>query len=380
MHLFKTRLKCLFRNKPLLFWTLIFPLIMSLLFNFAFKGLMGGKSLNTIGVVVVDNEYLKADFLDLIQSSKISNDKPLFHVQVKTHDEAKLLLSNNQVQGLIAYKNEHEMTLTLNSGGINQTIIKTFLDEYLQVDAAITSIMILSEGSSNIDDIINSLTSNQNYLVEQQNNRQNPNNALNYFYSLIGMALIYGGFWGTDAIINLQANLSSKGMRVAISPVKRFKLLLIFFSCAFIVHFLEIIILLLFMKLGLGIIFNSNIFLILLICAIGSLTGITYGAFIAIALKKANEGIKVAVTTITGVLGGFLAGMMVPSIKYYITTKIPILGYINPVNVIADGLYSLYYFPTHERFYLNICILCFMTISFIIGTYLFFRRDRFESI
>lgn len=380
MHIFKTRLKCLYRNKSLLFWTLLFPIILSIFFNFAFAGLVSGESLKTIDVVIVDNEYLSDEFIELIKDVKINDEKRLFNVGVHSTSDAEELLRNNSVQGIIEFLEDQSITLTLNNGGINQTIIKTFLDEYLQVNQAITSIIVLSGGTADINDIVKELTANKQYLKEKETGRKNPNFALNYFYSLIGMALVYGGFWGTNAIINLQANLSFKGLRVAISPTNRFKLLLIYLGGSFVVHFLEIIILLLFLTLFLGVSFNSNIFLMLLVCVLGSITGISFGAFMAIALKKASEGVKVAITSITGVFGGFLAGMMTPTIKYLVTTKMPILGYINPVNVITDSLYSLYYFPTLERFYLNIIILSIMAVVFMVGTYLFFRRDSYESI
>lgn len=380
MHLFKTRMKCLLRNKTKIFWTLLFPLIMALLFNFAFKGLMTGQTLKTINVAIEENEYLTDNFLTMITKGQISENVKLFNVLVKSYDEAKTLLDKNGVEGIISFTNQQEISLTFNNDGINQTIIKTFLDEYLQANEAITNITIISNGDVDVFDLVEAMTNKNPYLKEKVTKRGVANNALNYFYALIGMAIVYGGFWGTDIAINLQANLSPKGMRMAISPVKRFKLLLIYFLCAFIIHFSEIIILLLFMNYGLGIVFNNNILLILLICAIGSLTGITYGAFVALALKKASEGVKIALTTITGVVGGFLAGMMTPSVKYFIITNIPPLAYLNPVNVITDGLYSLSYFPTNERFFLNIMILTLMVTFFSSVSYLFFKRDSYESI
>ena len=34
MHLFKVRLKCLLRDRTILFWTLFFPIILATFFNF----------------------------------------------------------------------------------------------------------------------------------------------------------------------------------------------------------------------------------------------------------------------------------------------------------------------------------------------------------
>ena len=81
---------------------------------------------------------------------------------------------------------------------------------------------------------------------------------LTYFFALLGMALIYGGFWGTDNIINLQANMSGKGIRIAVSPVNRFKTLLIYTLCAFLVHILIISIILFYLLVIIGVILVQN--------------------------------------------------------------------------------------------------------------------------
>jgi ABC-2 type transport system permease protein len=76
----------------------------------------------------------------------------------------------------------------------------------------------------------------------------------------------------------------------------------------------------------------------------------------------------------------FLAGMMIIDIKYIIADKVPILGYLNPVNLISDALYSLYYYDTYDRFLLNIIILCAITAFFGSVSYLRLRRKAYASI
>jgi ABC-2 type transport system permease protein len=129
-----------------------------------------------------------------------------------------------------------------------------------------------------------------------------------------------------------------------------------------------------------GVTFGNNLPYVMLLCVLGSFTGISFGAFIAIILRKSSEGMKVAVTSITGVLGGFLSGMMNANVKYFIDTEFPIVSRINPVNVMTDGLFSLYYFPTKERYFTNIMILGIMIVVFVTVTYINFRRDDYESL
>ena len=65
-HNFKYSLKVLFRNKPLIFWTYIFPLILALLFNLAFKDIESNEVLKTIDIIIRGNpifKYCKNDIL-----------------------------------------------------------------------------------------------------------------------------------------------------------------------------------------------------------------------------------------------------------------------------------------------------------------------------
>ncbi|HHX00627.1 MAG TPA: ABC transporter permease [Acholeplasmataceae bacterium] len=376
MHLFKSRMLTLFRNKILIFWSLIFPIILATFYNFAFANMNNTDILKTINVAVVENDDLDENLITVMEDVKI-DDLDLFLPQVVNKEVSEKLLNDGDVIGIIEYLGTN-LTLTVNENGLRQTITKSFLDEYLQTSAVIYDLVVIGGGDFN--EVYDDLTSNINYLDEVSESRNKLNMVLTYFFALLGMALIYGGFWGTDNIINLQANMSGKGIRIAVSPVNRFKTLLIYTLCAFLVHILIISIILFYLLVIIGLDFGAKLSYILVVCLLGSLVGISFGSFVTIALKKVREGVKVLITTVVGVLGGFLAGMMVPDMKYIVQTKLPILKYINPVGVISDALHSLNYYGASSRFYINIIVLIVMFITFTIGTYMFYRRDSYESI
>ena len=76
----------------------------------------------------------------------------------------------------------------------------------------------------------------------------------------------------------------------------------------------------------------------------------------------------------------FLAGMMASSIKILIERNIPILNKLNPVALITDALYSLYYYNTYDRFFGNIMYLSLVTLIFVLGTIFFMRGKKYESL
>lgn len=376
MHLFKVRMLTLIRNKTLIFWSLIFPIVLATFYNIAFKNLNNTDLLETIDIVIIDSLDKDENLISAMENAK-SGEINLFNLKIENEENAYKLLNDNEVYGILEFK-DNGVKLIVNSSGIRQTITKSFLDTYLQTTSAILELSAI--GNGDLNQIISELSNNVSYLDEITEKRIKANIILTYYYSLIGMALIYGGFLGTDNIINLQANMSGKGVRIAVSPAKRFKTLLIYTLCAFLIHLLLMAIFMLYLLLVVKLDIKDKLPYLALVCVLGSLLGISFGSFIAIALKKAKEGVKILITSVTGVLGGFLSGMMVIDMKYIIQTKMPILNFINPVGLISDALHTLNYFGVTARFTLNIIILCIMIIAFTIGTYLFYRRDNYESI
>ena len=64
VHNFKYSLKILFKNKGLLFWTFIFPIILGTLFNLAFSNIEKTETFNKIDVAITpnNNSYIKSTF------------------------------------------------------------------------------------------------------------------------------------------------------------------------------------------------------------------------------------------------------------------------------------------------------------------------------
>jgi ABC-2 type transport system permease protein len=358
---------------------MLFPIILAIFFRAAFSNLSTAESFETIPVAIVQSEN-HPDLKTTMDLVAFSEDKMMFETQTADEATAIQLLDNNEVRAIITISPAKEILLTLKYAGLSETIIKSFLDEYLQTTSAITTIMIATSGSIPIDDLLAQLQNQETHINQVGLHTANPDMMLVYFYSLIGMALMYGGFWGTNETIDLQANLSAKGLRVTVGPIKRFRLLLTNLSAAFIIHFGEILFLLFFITVILGVNLGNNLGYIILLCALGSFTGITFGAFISLLLKKAGEGTKTAFTILIGIVGGFLSGMMYANIKYYVLTTFPLLAWINPVHLMSDALFSLYYFPTLDRYIFNLILLVVLLIIFLVGTLLCFRRDDYESI
>lgn len=375
-HIFINRLKILIRSKTAIFWTLVFPIILATLFNLAFSNITSGENFQVIDLAVVNNENFKKEenFKVLIESlSNVSKDQ-LFNTQYVTEEEAKTLLQDNEISGYIIVN--EKINIVVKNNGINQSTIKSVVDNYYQVVSVINNI-----SKSNPEAIRNGVLEKLNEKINNFNDISNENvdAIVVYFYTLIGMICLYGGTFGVNAVVETEANLSKKGARVSVSPVHKFKLLLASFLAAIIIHYSEVLVLLGYLMFILKIDLGNQVLPVLLLTFVGSLAGTSLGTLIGVSNKK-SENMKMSILISVTMLFSFLAGMMVLQIKYIIANKIPLLAHINPVNFITDGLYSLYYYNTLDRYFYNVIGLLVFTLVMFLISYIFIRRKKYDSI
>lgn len=377
-HIFKNRLKCIIRDKTMIFWTLAFPLILATFFNLALSNIDSHEMFNSIDIAVVKNEAYQKDenFRDFLEKAS-QGDSKLFNIQLGTEEEAEKLLDKGKVVGYILVGGK--ITLNVKNSGIYQTIVKSALDQYIQTASSVTNIAThnpkaLSNG------LIEDINDRRTYTKDIQLGRQGkPDSVVTYFYALIAMSCLYGAFFGLKEITDSQADLSKRGARLNVAPVHKLKALIAGLSAAYIVLLLEILTLMSYLVFILKVDFGNQIGYIFLTCIIGCTTGLSFGAVISAVVKK-REGVKIAILIGGTMTMSFLSGMMFGEMKYIIEKNVPALSYINPAALIADALYSLYFFDSHTRFFTNIGLLSVFTIIFSLTTYLITRRRQYASL
>ena len=377
-HIFINRFKCIIRDKQLIFWTLMFPILLGTLFNLAFSNLNKAESFVKINLGIIDNtEYQKSPLKMTIAFVSTENNEQngMFRVTLTDVAGADELLKNNKIDGYILMNKG--ATLVVKQNGLNQSILKSFLDDYNQSSATYAS--ILKSDPTKYQELLLNSANRLDFLKASSSTNANPDTTLNYFYSLIAMACLYGGFMGMNEILSIQADMSSQAARLNLAPVHKMRVLVYDLLAAVAVHYSTILIVLAYVSFVLKVNFGDKIFFIMLLSLLGSMTGLAFGAFVGAALKK-SEGVKIGILTGVTMSLSFFAGMMYVDIKYMIAKAAPIMAYINPANVITDGFYSLYYYDTYSRFFVNAGILCVFIFVLCFLTYMILRRRRYASI
>jgi len=375
-HLFKNRLKVMLKNKVVIFWTLGFPIILGTLFFMAFSNITASEQFDPIAIAVVETSEYESDlyFQQMMEALSVSGENQLFETQYLSEEDAKKLLETNEIEGYILY--EDTIKVNVNKNGFGPTILKNVMDQYVQNSSIIAHLME-SNPNQNPIELLESISISREHFVSKQ--ESNLDLTVIYFYTLIGMVCLYGGMFGVSSINESEANMSTKGARVTISSAHKLKRLSASLLASLVIQYSEVLIILGYIIFVLGIQFGSQIGLILLLTFFGCLSGISIGILIGSAFKTSENG-KVGILIAITMLMSFLSGMMATNIKYMIDQNLPILSRINPVNMITDGLYALYYYPTNERYFQNVIALIIFSLVMCTISYFFLRRKKYDSI
>lgn len=382
-HNFLYSLKVLFRNKPLMFWSFAFPIVLGLLFNLAFKDIEKNESFSSFDIAIVNSEeYLNNPIYKEAYTSLSEGDDKLFDINYVSKEEADVLLEDKEIVGYLEFS--ESTSITVNQNGINETILKFVVDEIESNKEMINSLIqkrLENNKYSEIELIIGEIKSkvlNTSVSLKDQT-KDNISYTMIEYYTLIAMTALYGG---TIAIYitNLKlANMGSIGKRTAVTAIKKSSLLLSSLLASYLIQILELALLFLFTIFVLSVDYGNNLLYIIILALIGSFAGLTLGVAIA-TLIRASENTKTGILLAVTMFGCFLSGMMGITMKYVVDTYAPLVNLVNPAALITDGFYNLYYYGLNDNFILDLILLLVFSAVMLLISYRGLRRQKYDSI
>lgn len=390
-HNFKYTLKTLLKNKPLIFWTFAFPILLATLYNMAFSNIEKNEKLSIIDIAVVSNDEFENNEFVKGALNKLSDETSkgqLFNITYTTLENSKKLLEDNKVSGYLTFDGD-DVNIVVSKSGVNQTIIRIVIDE-INSEKDIYESLINAElsqeyknGNYNIDydKLYEKVSSKLNNTRVNINDitRANISYTMIEYYNLIAMAALYGGLVSMTVLNKRLANMDSVGKRVSVSPTKKGSMLMGSLFASFIIEIIGLVLLFIYTIFVIKVDYGTKLPYILLLAIIGTITGLTLGVLISTVLKT-HEGAKTGILISITMLWCFLSGMTGVSIKYIVDKTVPILNIVNPANMITDGLYSLYYYTSLDRYYFNIISLLIFSCLMIFISLKELRRQKYDSI
>lgn len=381
-HLFTTNVKMLLRTREVVFWAFLYPLVMAMLFHFAFGNLDKADAFSPVSIVVAAEKDITATpfYAALNAVSDIEGaagqDDLFGNVSQVSPAQAEEMLQKGDIGGYFVYNGDEDVSLVVGGSGFGQTIAKSFLDTYLQTSA--TAHTLLTENPAAAQAIFADIGNRTEYFVEQQDPNRPVSTTVIYFYALLAMTCLMGSTVAVDEVIKIQANMSARAARVNVAPVPKFRMFLCNISAVLLFEITVSLVVLAFLMYVLGVGFGPRAGYVALTCALGAVSGVFMGTAISVGVK--SQGLKYGVAIGGTIFASFLSGMMWPGMKYVVQTYLPPLAYLNPANLIADALYSLYYYDSLGRYAANMYILLALSAALCAATCLVLRRQSYASI
>lgn len=289
-HLFINKMKILLKNKAMLFWTLIFPFVLGTFFQLALGNIGKSFKMEVIPVAVVDNKYYQEDEIlkGVISSLSEDNENKLFETVYVDESKAEEMLNNEEIDGYILLNENNNPQMIVKQNGVNQTIIKSVLDEYYQMTSA-TKQMINYNPEVIYNGVLESIHKEKNYVVDDST--ENIDFSINYFFTLIAMTCLYGSLIGLDVIKDCEANLSKKGARMCMAPVNKFKVIFASLFAGYVIQLVALALLFAYLIFVFNINFGNQVLPTVILSMVGCLAGTALGTFVGVSNKK-SEGFK----------------------------------------------------------------------------------------
>ena len=149
-----------------------------------------------------------------------------------------------------------EPSLTVAGTGIEESILQTVLDSCENTRTTITNIM---KKNPQMDmETMKSLLSSDSLVREVSLGGRTIDGNVQFFYALIAMACLYGCFIGFGSAIGIQANITPLAARRCVTPTHKLKLILTDQLTSFALGYVDVIILILYLRYILNLDFQGQ--------------------------------------------------------------------------------------------------------------------------
>ena len=370
-HIYVNSLKIFLREKNTVFWLLLFPMILAIFFKLGFSGLMDDESFEIIPVAVVcENDEVIDIYKEIFGQLE-----DMLEVTYTDKEAADKLLTEGKVSAVLSVELKENMpvlSMTVEESLLNQSIVKEIADKINE------GVRLVVTGEAEGEGVFKVLSA-ENVLNNVQLSGEKQDYIAAWFYTILGMAAMYGSLLGISIIKMIQANQSAEAMRYNLAPTSKMKGFGAVFAAGATLHSINMLLIYLYLRYIMNINFGSRQGFIILASIVAGITGIAVGAMISV-LVKSSENIKMGICLAISMLGSYLAGMMDNSMKYRVMQSMPAVEYINPVGLLTDAYLKLFYYKDLSYFWSDIINLIVIMAVCMTVTIIVLRRQRYDYI
>lgn len=402
LNTFRYLVLALVRNKGMMVWTLLFPLILMTCFLFMFAGLDEEGQIEPIPVVVVEDAAYQQDesfqaFIAGVSDDSTSDDDPLLVVTfASTHDDALALLADDSADapdyaGIVELDDDGLPQVILARLGadatgqmkdVYQSILLTVMDTYVSRHELIGELAQTNPLALMRPAVLEALDGAESITQKVTLTQSTPKESVRYYFALLGFAAVMGAQTSLIAVLWLLPRTSALGARRAVGGISRLRSLAGTLAACWFVSYLCLIVAYLYLRFVVGVDFMGRDLECLGALAAASVMATALGSAIAV-LPKLNESAKSGLLTAFVCIASLFAGLYgQPTMRLAdtIATACPPSQWINPAVQVSQSLFSLMYYDTLGPYFMHIVALLIMAAVLFVCSAAALRRQRYASL
>lgn len=344
------------RDKQFVFWIVFFPIFLLFMFNLSTASVRKNVDLS-IKIAVEDKFNEKnSHSVEALKSIEV------FELSIKNEKDAKSELSDSKID--VFLNKDYELIFKKKN-------ILTNIAHNIIEDVKKTSFLIKNGASF------------KNIRIENKDRPQDDTVNFNFsaimFYSLfayISLYTIYGAISACEIGIPSSSELA---LRISVSPVSRFSLLISKTLSSFILVQVSNLILLLIAEKVLKLNLINNFWGTYRIILLGNFLGYSMGIFLG-SFSKLSTNLKTIISTASLIILASLSGMMGTLLSKGFEDALPIFSKYNPQKILTKMFYQTNLFENSKSFTSNVLIIFAFSAVFLILGYFNLRRQNYDSI
>ena len=378
IRMFFYKIKEISRNRTLLGWNLVFPLVLSTAFFLGFGNMIKDDpdTFKTIEVGYVNTDEENSPFSQVLTSLSKKNDgiQVLEVHKYSDVEDAKTALDGDEVEGIYIEESDEVKTI-VPANGLVSTTLNQIVREYENGKVVIEN--IAKDHPENMMKAISMMEINKSVLKEYDFGT-NTSPYLQYYFALIAMSSLFSSWISTRMLEGMCANLSENGKRFECAPVYKLPSIVAGILAGVVLQAISNAIVVCYVEGVLGIEFGIPLLNILAITTLGSALGISFGVLIGSLCK--NPNLLVAIPLCFSMTCSFLSGLMWYQIRQLIEYHCPIINRINPAALLTDCLYVRATYGKTEVYYRDIFTMLIIIAACLIISAMFLRRRKYVSL
>lgn len=378
------------RNRGVVIWVLLFPLLLATVFMFMFDGYTSGSAVQPARVGVVSDGSAEAEALAAVLGELSSGeDAPLEAVTYPDEASAAAAAEAEEVCAYVVAAADGTPRMEVparSTGTVDQAVVQLVLERYLQVSSTLAAVgeadpaaLASPEATARLAEALAGDDAVSERLCVL---RTESSEFARYYYAMLGFSSLMGAQVALLLVVSKRADDSPEGARRqlgAVGPVRQLASALL---AAWVVVFACLAVALVYIRLVAGVSFGGREGLAVAACAACALVSCAVGTFIG-AIPRLSTGTKDVICTIATMGLSLPAGLFgEPSQRLadWLAVNAPWVQLANPAVQVGEAFYRLAFYDSLAPFAQSVgTLLAISAVLFAVAA-LFMRRQRYAAL